>query len=412
MNKKAAAVFLAAACLIFSACSFNREIDEIPNSESESVTADTLTSEPAETEASERTTEDTSESSSASTTEASTKKTVTSAAEQTTTSETETEAETEPVTVQTTTTATAAATTVITTTAAPETTAATTVTTTTTAASVTQPAEPSEPTIYPTRADGTLVFANSLATIDYSNTSDGYIMAKYTGSVSKIKLQVKGPNGVTQTYTLSSSGEYAVIPLTGGNGTYSIAVYENVSGNQYATANSGQCSVTLSSATAPYLRTNQNVNFSYGDAAVTKASQLCGGTTTALEKVDRIYSWIVDNVVYDYSLASSVTGGYIPDIDKVINQKKGICYDYAAAMAAMLRSQNVPVQLAVGYAGSEYHAWVNVYVTDVGWVYGIIYFDGSAWHRMDPTFAAGSASGSAIMDFIANDGNYSIQYLY
>lgn len=285
--------------------------------------------------------------------------------------------------------------------------------TTTTAPIV--PSEPSPPTIYSTTADGVLTTGNELATVDYSNTADGYIMAKYTGSVSLIKIQITNPAGTTQTYTLNSNGQYEAFPLTGNNGNYSFRVLESVAGTGgYALAHSGSFQVHLSNSLAPYLRPSSYVPFSYGDSAVTKSSELCGGAANDLEKVDRVYTWLVDNVVYDYDLANSkIAGGYVADTEKVINRKKGICLDYAGTMAAMLRSQNIPVQVVSGHvSGSKSsHAWVNVYITDVGWVYGAIYFDGSEWHRMDPTYAASSHSSNEILSYIGDGNNYYAEQL-
>lgn len=239
-------------------------------------------------------------------------------------------------------------------------------------------------------------------------------MAKYTGQVQKIKVQILTPSGTKQTYNLRSDGTFESYPLTGSNGTYTIMVLEYVGGKDYALANTLTFDVTLSNSLAPYLRPSQYVNYSAGDSAVTLASQLCGGTSNALEKVDKVYSWLVDNVVYDYDFAASdIAGGYAGDTYKVVNQKKGICLDYAATMAAMLRSQNVPTQVISGnVTDGGFHAWVNVYVQDAGWVYaGAIYFDGSGWTRMDPTYAASSRSSKEILDFIANGSNYSTKYI-
>lgn len=297
---------------------------------------------------------------------------------------------------------------VVTTKAPPVTTAASVVTT----AAPVKPVTPSAPTIHSNKASGTLTDSNKLATIDYSNTSDGYVMAKYTGSVSLIKVQVTGPNGVTQTYTLNSDGSYGSFPLTGGNGTYMITVYENVGGKSYAVAHSFSFNVTVSNALSVYLRPNAYVNFDANNVAVKKASEICGAEMSDLEKVDSIYSWLVDNVVYDYDRAATVKGGALPDMNRVINNKKGICLDYAGTATAMLRSQNIPAKMVVGYAGSQFHAWIEVYITGTGWVHGDVYFDGSGWKRMDPTYAASSKSSKTILEFIANNGNYSISYLY
>ena len=93
-------------------------------------------------------------------------------------------------------------------------------------------------------------------------------------------------------------------------------------------------------------------------------------------------------------------------------EKKGICFDYASLMAAMLRSQGVPVKLVVGYTGEIYHAWLNVWSEEDGWVDGLIYFDGKDWKLMDPTFASSGRQSSAIMKYIGNGANYKAKYLY
>ena len=96
----------------------------------------------------------------------------------------------------------------------------------------------------------------------------------------------------------------------------------------------------------------------------------------------------------------------------MLSAKKGICFDYAALMAGMLRSQNVPCKLVVGYAGTAYHAWINVWTEESGWIDGAIFFDGSSWQRMDPTFASSAGRSDWIMKYIGDGENYTAKYLY
>ena len=121
---------------------------------------------------------------------------------------------------------------------------------------------------------------------------------------------------------------------------------------------------------------------------------------------------MVENLAYDKEKAATVQSGYLPVLDTVLAEKKGICFDYAALMVGMLRSQEVPCKLVVGYAGTAYHAWVNVWSEETGWVTAAIYFDGTTWQRMDPTFASSSNSSEAIMKYIGDGSNYSVKYLY
>ena len=84
---------------------------------------------------------------------------------------------------------------------------------------------------------------------------------------------------------------------------------------------------------------------------------------------------------------------------------------YSAVMASMLRSQGIPTRLEVGYAGTAYHAWISTYITDVGWVNGIIEFDGTTWALMDPTFAA-NTNANTLKNFIGDGSNYKTKYIY
>ncbi|HPX70744.1 MAG TPA: transglutaminase domain-containing protein, partial [Bacillota bacterium] len=94
-------------------------------------------------------------------------------------------------------------------------------------------APPALPLQLTAEASGVLVKKSNAAMIDYSNTKDGYVMVKFTAETTKkLKAQVKGPS-VTYTYNISP-GVWATFPLSDGNGSYTVSVYENVSGTKYA----------------------------------------------------------------------------------------------------------------------------------------------------------------------------------
>lgn len=257
-------------------------------------------------------------------------------------------------------------------------------------------------------ASGVDVHSNDSATIDTSNASEGYIMARYTGSNEKVKLQIKGPDGVTYTYNLHGS-DYEVFPLTAGDGNYAIGVYENISGTKYSTALSTAIDVKITNTFGPYLYPNQYVNFNASSLPVEKAVELAYPASSDIEVVQQVYNYIIDHFTYDYDKASSVVSGYLPVVDEVYRSNTGICFDYAAVMATMLRSQNIPTRLEVGYIGEEYHAWISTYIEDIGWVNGIIEFDGTAWNLLDPTFASTSKSPK---NFITKNNNYKTKYVY
>lgn len=260
-------------------------------------------------------------------------------------------------------------------------------------------------------ASGILTKSGGNATIDYSHTADGYVMVIFKGtSTQKLKVQVKGP-AVKYTYNLTP-GQWTTFPLTDGNGAYQVAVYKNISGTKYSTVVSASFTATLTDEFAPYLRPNQYVDYANAPNTIAKAAELTQGMTDPLKKVEAVYKFVVGNLTYDRALAASVQSGYLPVLDTVLAKKSGICFDYAALMTGMLRSQEVPCKLVVGYAGTAYHAWISVWTEESGWIDNVICFDGNTWQRMDPTFASSAKSSASILRYIGDGKNYSAKYYY
>lgn len=258
-------------------------------------------------------------------------------------------------------------------------------------------------------ASGENVVKNDKAVIDISNVSQGYVMAKYTGnSNGTIKLIVQKTNGSTYTYNIFKKNEYEVFPFTEGDGTYKITVYEGIGGTKYVTANGTSVKVNIKDELLPFLHPNQYVWFDKNSPIVSLAQKVVGNETDSMKKVKVIYEYVINNVAYDYEKAKVVKSGYVCDIDATLKSKKGICLDYAAVMAAMLRSQNIPTKLIVGYAGTQYHAWISIYSKEEGWIENVIYFDGKSWTMMDPTMASTSKKA----DFKMDEKKYSAKYAY
>ena len=139
------------------------------------------------------------------------------------------------------------------------------------------------------------------------------------------------------------------------------------------------------------------------------ARNLAYSANEDIEVVQNVYNYIISRFTYDYDKAKSVQSGYLPVVDEIYKSNTGICFDYAAVMATMLRSQRIPTRLEVGYMGEQYHAWISTYIKDVGWVNGIIEFDGTDWNLMDPTFASTSKSPQK---FITENSKYITKYVY
>lgn len=259
-------------------------------------------------------------------------------------------------------------------------------------------------------ASGETCYGDDSVSIDASNISDGYVMVRYTGHSEKAKAQITIPDGTVYTYTIKGS-DYNTFPLTGGNGDYTLKVYEWVVDNSYALAFSQDFSVSLSDEFKPFLYPNQYVWFTGDSQVVALGRELSDQSADDLDYVQNSYYYVIRNISYDNDKAENTPTDYVPDIDTILEEKKGICFDYASLMAALLRSQSIPTKLEVGYSGEAYHAWISVYLTESGWVDNIIEFDGKDWVLMDPTLAANNSS-KAVAKYIGDGSKYTVKYSY
>ncbi len=264
-----------------------------------------------------------------------------------------------------------------------------------------------------------VIYKGTKSQIDATNSNDAYLSIKLLEkSAKKYKVTIE-KSGVKYTYDLRSDGTADIYSLQMGNGKYTVKVLENVSGTKYSVVQTQDIEVKYSNPNAPFLASTQNVSFNAKSKAVAKAAELCKSAKTTLEKVEKIYGYVVSNVTYDTEKAKKAIdgqlSGYIPDVDVILTSNKGICFDYSSLMAAMLRSQNIPTKLVMGYVAPDnvYHAWNEVFIDGMGWIkiQSSVYFDGKNWSRMDSTFAAGNKGGGKTK-FIGDGSNYSKKYEY
>jgi transglutaminase-like putative cysteine protease len=212
------------------------------------------------------------------------------------------------------------------------------------------------------------------------------------------------------TYNLSNDGEPCVYPLQSGDGQYTVRVLENVNDSKYMEVYNIQVDVKLESEFEPYLRPSQIVNYTEKSACVALAAQLAQEAQSEIEVVSAVYQYIVENIDYDYEKAQTVADGYLPTPDNTLASRTGICFDYAALAAAMLRSLGIPTQVITGYVqdGAVYHAWNRIYLQDGGWITVKIKAPTHSWQTVDLTFAANGVDEAPV----TSDGNYVQRYVY
>ena len=258
-------------------------------------------------------------------------------------------------------------------------------------------------------APGKKTLGASPLTLDISNADQGYLTAISDSDSQKMNVQLTSENEAVYSYFVSP-GKSAVIPFSSGSGTYQICCYQQIDGSRYAALFADTLEVSLENEFLPFLYPNQYVNFTPDSASSKLALSIISEDASDVDALQAVYNYVVQNLTYDYDLADTVDSGYIPDVDSTLKSGKGICFDYAALMTAMLRSSGIPTRLDIGYATNIYHAWISTYLDEQGWVDNVIKFDGKNWTMMDPTFAAGGGDG--IQDFITDSSNYNIEYIH
>lgn len=251
-------------------------------------------------------------------------------------------------------------------------------------------------------------YTDGQAYIDISSLSKGYVGASAT-SEKRLKFQViKGE--ATYNYDLSSDGTPSIFPIQSGDGVYTFRVMENIEGTKYACMYSIDGEAVLEDEFQPFLRPSDYVNYNTESDCVIKAQELASEEGDALGVVSAIFNYICKKVKYDHPKAENIQSGYLPDPDETLKTGKGICIDYAALAAAMMRSQGIPVKMVFGYVSPNdiYHAWNMFYTEETGWVTVKYEVTGNTWNRMDVTFSANGADSS----FIGNGENYADVYYY
>ena len=239
--------------------------------------------------------------------------------------------------------------------------------------------------------DASAAESSDSAAIDLSSCSEGYV-AMRCDSGAKIKFQVI-KDEVTYTYSVVT-GKDQIFPLQMGDGHYTFKVMENITDNKYAELLKAEADVTIADPLDPFLRPNQYADYTEQSDCV----RMARGFAESAAGMD------------DKELASSVKPGYLPEPDRTMKDKKGICFDYASLAASMLRSQGVPTKIIFGYVAPNdvYHAWNKFYTEKGGWTLVELKVTGKDWNRIDLTFSANGGDGR----FIGDGSNYMEAFEY
>ena len=153
-----------------------------------------------------------------------------------------------------------------------------------------------------------------------------------------------------------------------GSGEYTISLLGSNDGRRFRLLSEETINVTLEENVV-FLSTSQTVSWNTESEAAILARELTKDAKSDREKFEAIHNYVINNISYDYAKVTSLPKGYIPNADLTLADGNGICYDFAALTASMLRSVDVPAKLVKGYSSytSVYHAWNEVLI-DGEWI--------------------------------------------
>lgn len=201
-------------------------------------------------------------------------------------------------------------------------------------------------------------------TIDFNGVSNGVIgVSSNVKAEKKIKIVISKVEK-TNTYNLYPSTKTTFYPLTFGDGSYSISIYENTTDTKYRKILTSFFSVKLATVNSVFLQSIQEINWSKENLAIKVAADIAKNSKTKEQMIKDIYNYISKTIVYDREKIKKIDTTYLPSIDSTLSTKNGICYDYSALLAAMLRSQGIPTKMIKGYAKNStvYHAWNEIFL--------------------------------------------------
>ena len=116
------------------------------------------------------------------------------------------------------------------------------------------------------------------------------------------------------------------------------------------------------------------------------AAQVTASAAGAFDKARALEEWFTDGAngfVYSLDVPAGNSGDALVDF---LTNKQGYCEQYAAAMAIMLRSLNIPSRVVVGFTQGDKQADGSYLVTSHdahAWVE--VKFEQNGWVRFDPT---------------------------
>lgn len=116
------------------------------------------------------------------------------------------------------------------------------------------------------------------------------------------------------------------------------------------------------------------------------AEQVTRTGSTEYEKAVLLQSWFRNDGGFAYSLTPDTGSSTGALVRFITTDKVGYCEQFAAAMAIMARSLDIPARVVVGFlSGEEQDDGSILYTSDALHAWPELYFSGTGWVRFEPT---------------------------
>lgn len=230
-------------------------------------------------------------------------------------------------------------------------------------------------------------YINYYLALDFSNSSYGYFDLAVLFPVAGLTVIISDGEYENK-FILSESrlNEPLRFNFCYGEGQYNITAKASVNGKSFTVLNFN-VDAKFNSTFNPFLVSAYPTVYNGNSKFVIKANEICSGLNSDFEKIAACYSYLADTQKYKYTVSTDEYK-YLPNLDDIYERKYGVCWDFCAALAAMLRSQGIPCKIAIGFAygiTNFGHAWVEVYTEENGYFENDYLKVSNGWSLLDIT---------------------------
>lgn len=208
--------------------------------------------------------------------------------------------------------------------------------------------------------------------VGYEELNKGVVYLKISeAAASKLRVVIlpsKTPNDQKMN-RFYREGYYA---LTFGSGEYSIYVFHKICDREeFAPVFEATFAADFEEL-EPYRYATVYSSYHEESLVAKKAYELTYDLTSTEEKAEKILRFLRRNIRIDQELMQNIdsVGENIYDADVYYENKKGVCYHFAALFSAMAKSVGIPAREVRGYTDDSgwYHSWNEYYSEENGWV--------------------------------------------